>query len=105
MSERDDIEILDGYVVDVACLRKYPQNERLARARVHTRNCALMGHCLESGYGLVSDDGHLALLDTEATPHVVDALKQIEHERGIKLRVTRQKDQHEMQTVRVEERS
>ena len=49
-------EVLEGYVVDQACLRKYPQDELLERSRVHTTECALMGHCMESGYGLVNEE-------------------------------------------------
>lgn len=44
-------------MVDVACVRKYPRNELLGRARAHSKECALMGHCVESGYGQVRDDG------------------------------------------------
>ena len=46
------IETLEGYVVDIICIRRYPQEEMLGRARVHTRHCGLAGHCAESGYGL-----------------------------------------------------
>ena len=46
------MEIVEGYVVDLACLRRYPQKEYTARATEHTTECALMGHCVESGYGL-----------------------------------------------------
>ena len=90
-------ETLEGYVVDIACLRKYPRAEWDARARVHTRQCALMGHCVESGYGLVSD-GTVALLDHDATPFVVDALHQSTQNAGIRLRVTRRWTDSEMRT-------
>ena len=90
-------ETLEGYVVDIACLRKYPRAEWYARARAHTRQCALMGHCVESGYGLVSD-GTVALLDHDATPFVVDALHQSTQNAGIRLRVTRRWTDSEMRT-------
>lgn len=48
------MEITEGYVVDLACLRRYPRQEYTSRAAQHTTECALMGHCVESGYGLVS---------------------------------------------------
>ncbi len=103
MNEQSDTETLSGYVVDLACLRKYPQEERLERARAHTRDCALMGHCVESGYGLVGDDGRLALLDARATPLVVDVLQQSDREQGIRLQVSRRKGDHGMKTVQVHE--
>lgn len=59
-------ETVEGYVIDIACLRKYPSSQWLERARVHTRQCAMMGHCVESGYALV-DEGGAALLGDEAT--------------------------------------
>jgi hypothetical protein len=41
-------ETIEGFVVDIACLRKYPRSEWNERAHGHTRTCALMGHCVES---------------------------------------------------------
>ena len=96
-------ETIEGYVVDVACLRKYPRDELLQRARVHTRECALMGHCVESGYGLVQESGELALLDSEATTRVVEAVRSASRPDGIRLHVIRELDEKEMKTVRVEE--
>jgi hypothetical protein len=56
-----------------------------------------MGHCVESGYGLVSGR-MVALLDDGATPFVVDVLRQSSHDAGIRLRVTRRWTDGEMRT-------
>lgn len=97
-------EQLEGYVVDIACLRKYPQDALLDRARVHTRQCALMGHCVESGYGLVDERGHLRLLEASATPDVVSALRKSSRDAGIRLRARRESGEDgEMRTVAVDE--
>ncbi len=96
-------ETLEGYVVDTACIRKYPRQEIGQRAADHTVRCALMGHCVESGYGLVDDDGRIALLDASATPLVVDALKRSDRDHGIRLRAHRQMAGEEMETQSVEE--
>lgn len=96
-------EVLEGYVVDQACLRKYPQDELLERARAHTTECALMGHCMESGYGLVDDYGRTLLLEPSSTPQVVEALRASGHERGVRLRATREMGEQEMHTTRVDE--
>ena len=96
-------ETLEGYVVDQACLRKYPQDELLERARVHTTECALMGHCMESGYGLVTEEGRLLLLEPAATTQVVGALQSTEHERGVRLRATREMQEKAMHTTHLEE--
>lgn len=95
-------ETLEGYVVDLACLRKYPQDELAERARSHTKACAVMGHCLESGYGLVDEAGRVSLLDMQATPLILGALRETPQERGIKLRAEREMADKEMHTVSVE---
>lgn len=95
-------EVLEGYVVDLACLRKYASSEMLARASRHTRSCALMPHCIESGFGLVSADGQLVPLDTGATMGVVDALRSTDEENGVRLRVEREREGEEMRTRSVE---
>jgi len=95
-------ETLEGYVVDVACVRKHARGEQLERAERHTKKCALMGHCVESGYALVSEHG-VVLLDTKATTAIVDTLLRTRSEQGIRLRVTRERNDNEMDTVRVEE--
>ena len=94
-------ETLTGHVVDIACIRKYPRDELLERARRHSRDCALMGHCIESGYGLVDDTGRVALLDHEATHRIVEVLPSAA-ERGARLRVERRERQGEMATLSVE---
>lgn len=96
-------ETLEGYVIDVACVRKYARSDLTARSRAHTRACVLMGHCIESGYALVSEDGHLILLDEHATPLVVESVRNSERDRGIRLRVERTSSNGEMHTVSVRE--
>lgn len=99
MSESETVE---GYVVDIACIRKYPRRELLERARRHSRECVLMGHCVESGYGFVNEAG-LTLLDEHATPEIVASVKRSGKERGIRLRAVREIQNGEMHTTRVDE--
>lgn len=73
---------VEGFVVDIACLRRYLPQEYLERARAHTSDCALMGHCVESGCGLVGEDGELRLLDTHPTTMVVERLAEGDGGRG-----------------------
>lgn len=94
-------EHLEGYVVDIACLRKYPAGEYAERARRHSKDCALMGHCVESGFGLVDDDGTVSLLDSAATVKVLDAVRGAPGEQGVRLRVTRRFDGEAAQTLEV----
>ena len=96
-------EVIQGYVVDLACLRKYPRDEFAQRAERHSRECALMGHCIESGFALVEETGRVALLDASATPKVVNAIRSAESGTGIRLRIRREanKDGY-METTDVE---
>lgn len=96
-------EIIEGWVVDQACLRKYPQDEIAKRARLHRKVCAMMGHCIESGYGLVDDTGRIALLEPASTPAVLDAIRHSSKHRGIRLRIMREADGDEMRTTCAEE--
>lgn len=100
MSKR---ETLRGYVVDLICLRRYPQDGLLERAREHTQTCSLEGHCVESGYGLVDDSGRVALLDPQATPQVLAAVQGSGRERGIRLEAAREEHGGEMVTRSVRE--
>lgn len=96
-------ETLEGYVVDIICLRKYPRNELLERAKVHTRKCSLAGHCTESGFGLVSEEDQVALLDPEATPKLLDVIASSDRDSGIKLQVERESKDGDMKTIAVKE--
>lgn len=99
MSQEEHIE---GYIVDIACLRKYPKAEMPHRAKEHTRQCSLAGHCIESGFGLVGKAGDVQLLDADATPLVIDAILSSNLQHGIRLRAKRAQDNGEMKTVRIE---
>lgn len=96
-------ETLQGYVVDIACLRKYPKQKLVEKARDHTRQCSLVGHCAESGFGLVTEDGHTTLLDSKATPDVLEVVRQSDRDQGIQIQVQRTLDEGEMKTNNVKE--
>lgn len=91
-------ETLKGYVVDIACLRKCPREELMQRAANHSRECALMGHCIESGYGIVDDEGRITPLDSHATIAVLDAVRSSSRDRGIQLIAQRESEGGEMVT-------
>ena len=96
-----DHEVLEGYVVDIACLRKWPRSEVLERAMAHTRQCALEGHCVESGYALIDETGYPMHLGSEATPMVVAALVRTSREREIRMIAERQELDGRMKTAHV----
>ena len=94
-------EVLQGYVMDVACIRKAPADELARRAAEHRTACGLMGHCIESGYGLIDHQGQLHLLDPDATAPVVQHLLEAWPERGVRILVRRRQDGEAMRTVDV----
>ncbi|MBL0422566.1 hypothetical protein JI739_19630 [Ramlibacter sp. AW1] len=94
-------EVTTGFVLDIACIRKYPKSDLVQRGREHSVACALMGHCVESGYALVQPDGSITLLDSAATPLVVKALVNAPHGSGVLLEVSRERDGEDMKTVSV----
>lgn len=95
-------ETWTGYVIDIACVRKAPSADLLDRAAVHTTECALMGHCVESGFALVDYDGHVHLLEPAATTQVVRELLRTGMDEGLRLQVVRGLDGHEMRTVEIQ---
>lgn len=98
-------ETLSGYVIDVGCIRKNARDDLLASARTHSRDCALMGHCVESGYGIVTEDDRLTVLDPEATPKIVKTVRECETEEGIRLHVEREEQDGAMSTTSIEQLS
>ena len=94
-------ETLEGYVVDIACLRTMPASRLSEKAKEHTTACALMGHCIESGYGLIDEENKMVLLDAVATPWIVALLKKTDTEKGVRLRVDREAKEGKMETTKV----
>lgn len=98
-----DLEMFEGYVVDIACLRKYPKGGVVARARSHTKSCAVMGHCVESGYALINNDGDILLLEPAITPKVLQLLYESPMQAGIRIQVKRRWAGEGMRTESVDE--
>ena len=96
-------ETITGYVVDLSCARSWSIDQLWERARKYSRECALKGTAIESGYALVQDDQTLVMLDPEATPLIVDAINLSGIEVGIRLRVERETVEGKMKTMLVTE--
>lgn len=102
-----DTATLEGYVVDLIRLRKYPADElRRARPAAHAGVRAQRALCRErvrprlGGRSCRPPRPHG---DPTATPLVLDAVRASNREAGIRLRVTREPDGEAMSTTRVEE--
>ena len=94
-------ETLEGYVVDIACLRTMPASRLSEKAKEHTTACALMGHCIESGYGLIDEENKMVLLDAVATPRIIALLKKTDTEKGVWLSVDREAKEGKMETTKI----
>lgn len=95
-------EVIEGYVVDLACIRRYPSSEMPDRARRHTTSCALMGHCIESGYGIGQGNGSVFPLVTHATPLILDAAHRSQWQTGLRVRVSRKLHEFQIMTEAAE---
>lgn len=96
-------ETVVGYAIDGGCIRKNARDNLLEKARTHSKECALMGHCVQSGYGIVTEEDRLTMLDSDATLEVVHAVEDSDLEEGIELCVTREERDEKMETMSVKE--
>lgn len=94
-------EVLEGHVMDFACIRKAPADDLVRQAAEHRTECGLMGHCIESGYGLIDDEGRVHALDPDATAPIVQHLLETSAEHGLRLLVRRRREGEAMHTVDV----
>lgn len=92
-------EKLEGYVVDMHCVRTWPQAELQKRARKHPVECAR--EHLETGFCIVN--GCAVPLDMQATPLILRALNETTKSIGLRLHLTRKSADNGMETVFVEE--
>ena len=61
-----------------------------------------MPHCIEGGYALVEDVDRLVALDSHATPLIRDLIVSTDRAEGIRVRVTREREDGAMQTRNVQ---
>lgn len=92
------MERVEGYVVDMHCIRQWPQAQWQERARKHLTTCA--EEHLESGFCLV--DGCAVPLDPAATQMVLRTLREIGDEKGALLRALRKNSDGMMVTTYVD---
>jgi len=57
-------ETVEGYLIDKACSAKVVEKGAEA-AKAHTKDCALMPSCKDSGYGVVTADGKFLKFDKD----------------------------------------
>ncbi|HXG35012.1 MAG TPA: hypothetical protein VNJ11_16725 [Bryobacteraceae bacterium] len=77
----------EGFLMDNMCSAKV-EKEGVKAAKMHTRDCALMGPCKESGYALVTDAGKVIKLDAAGNEQAVKALEASKKKDNIRVRVS-----------------
>jgi hypothetical protein len=95
-------ETVEGYLIDLGCIGSSPREEIAKSAREHKTACALEESCIESGFGLVDNEGNLTVLDAYATPLIVKQLRESDQEQGVVVRVKRELIDGKMQTTGVQ---
>lgn len=67
-----DITTVNGILIDNMCFKPGMSQTDLQK---HTKDCALMPKCVESGYAVVTADGTAYRLDQKGSTDIVAALK------------------------------
>ncbi|MBI3207383.1 MAG: hypothetical protein HYZ37_00600 [Candidatus Solibacter usitatus] len=78
---------IEGVLVDKACSAKAIK-DGYAKAGAHTKDCALMDSCLESGFGVLTADNKYLLFDKEGTKKAAAALEASSKKDNLKVKVT-----------------
>ena len=78
---------LEGFLVDKMCSAKVAKGGQKAAA-MHTKDCALMPPCEESGYGVVTSDNKFIMFDKAGNEKAVAALKATDKKDNLKVHVT-----------------
>jgi hypothetical protein len=77
----------EGILIDKMCSMK-AEKEGQSAAAMHTRDCALMEACQQSGYGVFTADGKFLPLDEAGNAKAVSALKASKKKDNLRVKVT-----------------
>jgi len=94
-----------GVLMDVACGAKTPKNEHPdARAKGHTKSCALMENCMKSGYGIFVD-GKFLKFDDKGNSLAKSVLESTKKDKDIEVTVTGTLDGENIKVTDLKEKS
>jgi hypothetical protein len=77
---------VDGFLIDKMCSAKVGKDQKAAAE--HTKDCALMGPCQQSGYGVLTADGRYLTFDPAGNTRALEALKATAKKDNLRVRVT-----------------
>ena len=96
-------EVLQGFVIDLHCLRTAPRDTVVQVAARHPRACALAATFSGTPFALVDHDGTVHVLDDAATRLVIAVLWRTDDRRALAVRARRAGKHGRMETVAVSE--
>lgn len=96
-------EIVSGYIVSYNYARIWPLEHLFEYARSHPKENSLEGQSIESGFVLIGYPSIIRLLDSHATPLILDILLSTESNIGIQIRVEREFVDNIMKSILVTE--
>ena len=78
---------VEGVLMDKMCSMKAVKEGQKA-ATMHTRQCAMMPNCEQSGYGVFTADNKYLVFDAAGNEQAIAALKASNKKDNLKVRVT-----------------
>ena len=79
-------ETFEGILMDKMCSGMVAK-KGFAAAKMHTKECALMPNCAESGYGVVTSDGKFLKFDDGGDKKAAKALKATDKKDNLTIKV------------------
>ncbi|MGQ0735031.1 MAG: hypothetical protein ACT4QD_15415 [Acidobacteriota bacterium] len=78
-------QTISGTLIDNACF-----NPKMTKAELaaHSKDCALMDGCFDSGYAVVTADGHAYKLDAKGNTEIIAKLKASNKASDLRVTVT-----------------
>ena len=77
-------ESVDGILMDNMCMGKF-EAKGFDAAKMHTKDCALMGPCKESGFAIIQQDGTVVKLDAKGNKLALAALEASDKEKDLQV--------------------
>jgi|FLYL01.1.fsa_nt_gi hypothetical protein len=78
---------VEGVLIDQMCSMKAVKEGQKAAA-MHTKDCALMPDCVNSGYGVYTSDGKFLKFDAKGNQEAQKALKATKQKDNLKVKVS-----------------
>jgi len=89
-----------GHLVDMACAREDGQKAGFGAS--HTKDCLKMAECMQSGYGLLTDDKKIIMFDAAGNEQAKKFIAALTKTNDIKVTVTGTRNGDTMTVSKIE---